>query len=108
MNPAVITRMAVNMLTACLRAVDRYPRIWAKPCAPAGVRKPLETLLFALDHPHIALGQVVVKRDREVVHEGQGLGLEIPQPIQQVQRRGLRRAATFVGPVEAKLQFDDI
>ena len=63
-----------------------------RPCRGAEAAR---DLLFDLDHPHIALGQVVVKRDPEVVQEGQGLGLEVPEPIQQVQRRGLRRASAL-------------
>lgn len=33
--PAKASQIAVKALTACLRAVERYPRSWAKPCAPS-------------------------------------------------------------------------
>lgn len=39
---------------------------------------------FELDHANIAFGLVVVKRDAEVVHEGQRLGFVLGKAVQQV------------------------
>ena len=47
-HPANASRRAAKAFTVCLRAVDRYPRIWANPCAPSGVRKPPETFCLTL------------------------------------------------------------
>ena len=41
-------------------------------------------LLLDLDHPQIALGQVIVKGHGKVVHKGQCLGLVPLETIQQV------------------------
>jgi hypothetical protein len=52
-------------------------------CSWCGTETPTH-LLFDLDHPQIALGQVVVKRHGKIVHKGEGLGLVPLQTIQQV------------------------
>jgi hypothetical protein len=47
-QPAKASRIAAKTLTARLRAVDRYPRICAKPWVPSTVRNPPETFCLTL------------------------------------------------------------
>jgi hypothetical protein len=68
-----------------------------KAVPPRAERKQPEIFLLDLEHAQVALGLVVVERDRQVVEEGEYCILVEPEPFEQIARRGLLDPAALVG-----------
>src|SRR6266540_387820 len=84
------------MLTLLFQGGDIPPDATERrrPCSGA---KTTGDFLLDFHHPQIPFGQVVVKRQRKVIHEGEGFSPVLGQPVQQVFRFALLLAPTPAG-----------